>query len=135
MIDCHSNPPCGRNSLENFLEIFWKIRLYYVYFKKKKIMSTSNETDRSATAMDELLDELEQISEQTKKHVKGYRQVLGNLEDSTLSWEEPQPDNPQACNLTNDRQTYLKRFLTLIEDLQASVHKQTEMLEHYRKII
>ena len=99
-------------------------------------MSTTNDganQKRPITAMDEIIGRLETTVGQSYRNVEGYRKVLGNLENQTLSWEEPK--DVGECPVDPGSNTHLNRFMTLLRDLQTTVDKQSEMLEHYQKLI
>jgi hypothetical protein len=89
--------------------------------------------NKTASVMDELLDRLSLIIEQTEKNVYGYREVLGNLDSLSLPMDEHQsePKISSEYQIT----TVVNRLSVLVNQLDTATHKQSEMLEHFQKLI
>ena len=98
-------------------------------------MSTSHEGSdmkKQSSALDALLSELEETVGQAYSNSDSFRAVLKNLDEQTLSWEEPsdQPDAPPD-SINN----HMRRLYRLVENLKHTEHKNSEMLEHFHKLI
>ena len=99
-------------------------------------MSVSHEGQdqkKQSSALDSLLTELDGIVGQAHRNSESYRVVLRNLDEQTLSWEEPQdkPEQPDVPEVNN----HIRTLYRLIEDLKHTEHKNSEMLEHFHKLI
>ena len=87
---------------------------------------------QSESAMEMILNSLEALIEKSHKNTVSYRDRLRNIENLTLSWEEPHPESkdPQVSDTT-----YVGRLTNVIEELRIITNKNSEMLEHFQRLI
>ena len=87
---------------------------------------------QSESAMEMILNSLEALVEKSHKNTVSYRDRLRNIENITLSWEEPQPESKDPHGSDS---TYVGRLSNVIEELRIITNKNSEMLEHFQRLI
>ena len=99
-------------------------------------MSISNEgmaDEKSRTALDELLEVLEDLVDKSHQNTSAYRNVLMKMDTSNMSWEDPQPDEPDIGKSMRD--SHLSTFSELVTLLKESIVRDSEILGKFNKII
>ena len=87
---------------------------------------------KQRSAMDELLDRLDSLVGQSQGNTSAYRNVLRNLDQSYMSWEEPQDDceSPTAAP-----DSHLSKLTYLVDTLQGTINRDGEILENLNKLV
>ena len=89
-------------------------------------------TNATETTMESLLNTLEAMVEKSYHHAGSYRDLLRNLENVTLSWEEPQPESK---DIPVQDTTHVNRLSRALDELRISINKNSEILEHLHRLI
>jgi len=90
------------------------------------------EQKKSAPAMQELLDQLDQLVGHSHEQTQTYRAILRDLDHVSLSWEQPQD---KEGSLTEAPATHLSKFSVLVNSLRDSISKNSEILENLQRLI
>ena len=87
---------------------------------------------KSMPAMQELLDQLDQLVGHSQEQTQSYRGVLRSLDNASLSWEQPQDKDDRPMEAPS---THLSKFSMLVNSLRDSVNKNSEILENLNRLI